>query len=165
MSEPFIGEMRMFGISYAPRGWAQCNGQTMSIAQNQALFSILGTTYGGNGVQTFMLPDLRSRAPLGMGTGFPQAAIGGEETHMLTVGEVPSHFHAVQASSATTGVAPPNGNLLASSVKIYAPPSANIVQLQPSSVSATGGTPHGNLQPYCVLNVLIALMGVYPSRN
>jgi microcystin-dependent protein len=165
LSEPFIGEVRMFGINFAPRGWAQCNGQLMSIAQNQALFSILGITYGGDGVQTFGLPDLRSRVPLGMGPGFPQGSKGGEETHMLTTGEVPSHSHTVQASSTATGVAPPNNDLLASVQKIYAPPSANVVPMIASSVSTVGGTPHQNLQPYNVVNILIALNGVYPPRN
>ena len=167
MSEPFIGEMRVVAFDFAPRGWMQCAGQTLQVRQYQALASLLGNTYGGDGVNTFNLPDLRGRVPVGAGGGqtYQLGFKGGEETHMLKPNEVPPHTHALQASPSTNAVAPPNGHLLASTASVYAPPSANTVNLLPTSIVPIGGTPHENRQPFTVLNVVIAFNGVYPSRN
>jgi microcystin-dependent protein len=167
MSEPFIGEMRVVAFDFAPRGWLQCAGQTLQVRQYQPLASLLGKTYGGDGVNTFGLPDLRGRAPVGFSGGqlYQLGVKAGEETHMLTGNEVPPHAHALQASPSTNAVAPPNAHLLGSSATVYAPPSKNTVNLLPTSVSSTGGVPHENRQPFTVLNVIIAFNGVYPSRN
>jgi microcystin-dependent protein len=172
VSAPFIGEIRIFGFNFPPKGWAFCNGQVMSIAQNQALFAILGTTYGGNGTTSFNLPNLQGAAPVGVGTGFGQSIAlgqtGGESAHTLTTGEMASHSHGLWAA-----VAPgdnnrsPSGNYLgtATGLSWYAGQPSGVT-LNPATVGLTGGTqPHDNTQPYQVLNYCIALVGVFPSRN
>ncbi|MBS0516964.1 MAG: phage tail protein [Proteobacteria bacterium] len=171
MSTPFIGEIRMFGFAFAPKGWAQCNGQLLPIAQNQALFAILGTTFGGNGVQTFGLPDLRGRVPMHWGTGtFGPVALGqsmGEEAHTLIANEVPTHAHVPAGSSDTASSSGPVNNVLASSTQSpYAPALTNAVTLNSATVSTAGGSqPHENRQPFTVVSACIALLGVFPSRN
>lgn len=168
MSECYVGEIRLISFHYAPRGWALCNGQTLPINQNQALFSLLGTRFGGDGVTNFRLPDLRGRAPL-HAAGNPPGEMGGAETHSLSVNEMPAHLHSLQASSAlATGTSPANA-LLGKKGRVgrdvYAAP-ANLTTLNANSVSQAGASqPHDNMQPFLVLNFAIALTGIYPTRN
>jgi len=166
MADPFIGEIRLMSFNFAPREWAQCNGQLLQIGQNQALFSLLGTTFGGNGQTTFALPDLRGRVPIHAGASHTLGERAGEQAHTLSVAELPQHQHAAQATSATgdTPVAPTN--LLADSPsQLYAAPGA-MTPLQPTSVSTVGGSQaHLNMQPFLTLNFCIALDGIFPSRN
>jgi len=169
MSQPFIGEVRMFGFPFAPKGWAMCNGQLLSIQQNQALFAILGTTYGGNGVQTFQLPNLQGRVPVHRSSNgnVVQGQVFGEETHTLIQSEVPMHSHLPVASSDAASIAGPVNNLLANSTaNPYASTFASPVTLNAGTVQPVGGSqPHENRQPYAVVNICIALVGVFPSRN
>jgi microcystin-dependent protein len=163
--EPFMGELRLMSFGFTPKGWAQCNGQLLPINQNQALFSLLGTMYGGNGQTTFALPDLRGRVPLHLGQGLTQGQAGGEEIHTVTTSEMPQHAHLLSATSADANTPNPKNNILASSNNGYTPP-ANLTTLEPSSVANVGGSqPHENRQPSLVLNWCIALLGVFPSRN
>ena len=168
MSEPFIGEVQIFGFNFAPRGWAFCSGAQLSIAQNTALFSLLGTTYGGNGQTTFALPDLRGRTPVG-GYGFP-VTLGeqaGVENVTLTTAQVPAHAHSVNASAAAGTTRNP-GNALygVTPAALHGPSSGSPVQLDPRTVAAAGGSqPHNNMQPYVAINFCIALQGIFPSRN
>ena len=172
MAQPFMGEMRLMAFGFAPRGWARCDGTLMSIAQNQALFAILGTSFGGDGVSTFGLPDMRGRVPVGTGGNYHLGQMGGEETHLLTAGEVLPHTHAVQGLAASAGDPNPVGKLFAttatssSSINTYSVPSAKLQTLPAKTVSPAGtNTPHPNIQPYQVITVAIALQGVFPSRN
>lgn len=172
MSEPFLGEIRMFGFVFAPKGHAYCNGQLLSIQQNAALFSILGTTYGGNGTTTFGLPDLRSRSPLhqGQGPGLPAYALGqngGEENHTLLVSEMPQHTHTLAASSNAADLSLPTSNYFGSGGQAVYGPSAGIDSTMAANAVSTygGNTPHVNLQPYLTINFCIALAGIFPSRN
>jgi microcystin-dependent protein len=180
MSEAYISQIAAFGFNFAPKSWAMCNGQTLSIMQNTALFSLLGTTYGGNGTTTFALPNLQSRIPVGFGTNAGQnqnyalGETGGEEQVTLTINELPSHMHLfVGASSPGNTLFPQNGAVLATVVKagnvagdpFYAP-QASLQPLNPDSLSMTGGNlPHPNLQPYLTLNWCICQYGIFPSRN
>ena len=171
MSEPFIGEIRATSFNFPPKGWVFCNGQLLPINQNQALFSILGTTYGGDGRTTFGLPDLRSRVPMHVGSGHVLGEKGGQEAHTLVAGEIGSHSHAVtqKANPGAATVATPAGNVWA------APAAANIYgasQDHPMSATAVtvdastgGGQPHANVQPYLTISFIIALQGIFPSRN
>lgn len=165
MSEPFLAEIRIVSFAFAPRGWALCNGQVLPINQNQALFSLLGTTYGGDGRTTFALPNLQGRMPIHLGSGFNLGQAAGEPTHTLTVGEMPSHSHTVVGSSNNADQASPGGNFWAvGSTAIYAtqPDSS----LAPQSVASVGGgQPHPNWSPYLTLNFVIALQGIFPSPN
>jgi microcystin-dependent protein len=167
MSEPYIGEIKMTGYNFAQQGWALCDGQLLPINNNQALFSILGTTYGGDGETTFGLPDLRGRVPIheGQHTGsnFRLGQKGGQESHILTANEIPSHTHAANVSSAV-GTSPiPTGNSLAASNNLSID-DTNLTMLG-NVVSNTGSQPHENMQPSCVVNFQIALIGLFPSRN
>ena len=186
MSEPFTSQIEIFGFNFAPKNWAFCAGQIMAINQNQALFSLLGTTYGGNGVQTFALPDLRGRAPISMGQGpslpnYTQGQVGGEQTHLLQIGEIPSHTHRMMADATTTsGIVevpaanlslgqssgkPPTGNPFPVAIYNTAAPTAGSA-LAPGAIGTTGSNqPHENRMPYQVLNVCICLYGIFPSRN
>lgn len=166
MGDPYIGEIRAVGYDFAPKGWALCNGQLLAINQNQALFSILGTTYGGDGRTTFALPDLRGRSPVHTGT-LPLGQRAGEETHTLILAELPSHPHQLSASgqraslddpAAATWAALASGNLYSG-----APP--NTVMHAGSVTTVGNGGPHENMQPYLVVNFIIALVGIYPSRS
>lgn len=167
MSEPFISEIRMFSFGFPPKNWAFCNGQTFAISQNQALFALLGTTYGGDGVRTFSLPDLRGRVPLHTGSGFALGQVGGEQTHTLSNAEMPPvpHSHNLSAVNGPGTDFLPTGNLPATSgnqlyVKSTAPTAMNA-----AAIATAGGQPHANMQPYLAVNFSISLTGIFPSRN
>jgi microcystin-dependent protein len=168
MAEPFLSEIRIMSFVFAPKGWALCNGQLLPINQNQGLFSLLGTTFGGDGRVNFALPDLRGRTPIHVGSGHTLGERGGEQAHTLSIAEIPTHTHVLNASSADSnapGAAPlPGGNLLAKSPQqIYNAPT-NLVALNAGSVTNTGGSQaHLNMQPFLTLNVCIALQGIFPS--
>ena len=166
MAEPFLAEIRLMSCSFAPKGWALCNGQLLPINQNQALFSLLGTTFGGDGRVNFALPDLRARVPIHVGGGHTLGERGGEQAHTLSIAELPTHTHLMQATTATgdTPIAP--GNLLADSPsQLYAAPGA-LTPLNPTSVANTGGSQaHLNMQPFLTLSFCIALQGIFPSPN
>lgn len=165
MSEPFIGEIRIFAINFAPRGWAQCNGQILPINQNQALFSLLGTTYGGDGRTTFALPDLRGRVPVHMGAGITLGESAGEEVHRLAMAEMPIHTHQVRGGAALSGRYGPTDALWGEQAALPYGMAPDTV-MAAESISQTGsGQPHLNLQPYLVLNFCIALQGIFPSRE
>jgi microcystin-dependent protein len=165
MGTPFLGEVKIISWNFAPRGWAFCNGQLLPINQNQALFSILGTTYGGNGQTTFALPDLRGRAPVYVGDGLVLGERTGEVAHTLTLSELPAHNHMVSASSAAPDQGLPTGNEWATLASGYSNGGPNTTFV-PSAITNTGGSQaHNNLQPYLVLNFIIALQGIFPSRN
>ena len=167
MSTPFLGEIKVISWNFPPKGWSFCNGQLLPINQNQALFSLLGTTYGGDGRVNFGLPNFQGRTPVHVGGGFTQGQAGGETSHTLVQSEMPQHTHTaqVQAANATTGT--PNGNLLAGVPSIaYSNSLTNLTTLVPGTISNAGGSqPHANQQPYLVLNFIIALQGIFPSRN
>lgn len=165
MAEFFIGEVRMMSFGFPPKGWAQCNGQLMAIAQNQALFSLLGTMYGGDGRTTFGLPNLQGRAATHRGGSMAQGQAAGEAAHTLIATEIPAHTHTVNASSAAAGSPVPTGNVLASAANVYGGPTS-LTTLRPGTLAPAGGSqPHSNLQPYTVINFCIALTGQYPSRS
>lgn len=166
MAEPFLGEIRLMSFNFAPKGWALCNGASLPINQNQALFSLLGTTYGGNGQTTFALPDLRSRVPIHAGSGFTLGQRGGEETHTLSAAEMPQHLHTLTATSALGNVATVANNALASSPALpYARPAA-LTTLQSATLANRGGSQaHENMQPFLTLNFSIALQGIFPSQT
>lgn len=165
MSTPFIGEIKIIAWNYAPKGWALCNGQFLPINQNQALFSILGTTYGGNGQTTFALPDFRGRIPIHMGDGFVLGQAGGQEFHTVTMSEMPAHNHFINANNSPGTVNTPTGNFLANSNVSPYRTTANTT-LHPAEVTNVGGSqPHENRQPFLTLNFIIALQGIFPSRN
>jgi len=168
MSEPFLAEIRIVGFNFAPQGYATCDGQILPINQNQALFSLLGTTYGGDGRSTFGLPDLRGRAPVHVGNGDTLGTRGGEENHVLDVLEVPSHDHALRASTDDAGgtTNPPASNVLsATNTDIYGAPDGNMTSIHPGVVATVGGQGHNNMQPFLVLNFVIALQGSFPPQN
>ena len=172
MSEPFVGEIRMFAGNFAPRGWALCDGQWLAISQNDALFSLLGTIYGGDGQATFALPDLRGRLPIHAGTGpglSPRqlGSKGGTENVTLVANQLPAHTHAMMGSADRADARNPRRRILGTSAEpFYAAPSAAPVSLHQSSIAASGGgQPHPNLMPYVCVNFIIALFGIYPSRN
>jgi microcystin-dependent protein len=152
----------MISWNYPPKGWAFCNGQFMPINQNQALFSILGTTFGGDGRTTFALPDLRGRVPVHVGQGHVLGESGGAESHTVTASEMPQHVHTLMASSTNADRALPS--VLAASNKIYGAP-ANLTPLGPSVLPVGGSQAHPNLMPYLTINFVIALQGIFPSRN
>lgn len=159
-----MSEIRLFPFAFAPKNWAMCNGQLLSINQNQALFSVLGTSYGGNGQTTFALPDLRARIPIGVGAGYTQGQKGGEEFHTVSLQELPAHNHLVNVSSAPGTQAAPTGNYLAAAANAYGDPAISAVPL-PVVTSTGGSQPHENRQPFLVLNFCICLYGIFPSQN
>jgi microcystin-dependent protein len=171
MAEPFLSEIRIVSFSFAPRGWALCNGQLLPINQNQALFSLLGTTFGGNGSTTFALPDLRARTPVHPGAGVTLGESAGEQAHTLTLSELPAHDHVLRASSDLAGTTSAAGNVLGKKGRfgkdIFVPAATgNTVALHSGAVASVGGTqPHQNMQPFLALNFVIALQGIYPSRD
>ena len=164
MSTPFLSEVRIVSFSFAPKGWALCNGQLLPINQNQALFSLLGTTYGGNGQTNFALPNLQGRAPMHVGNNHVLGESGGEELHTVSASEMPGHSHPLQASSATGRTATPSGNLLGLARGQYA--QAPDTTLLPTTIGNTGGgQAHENRPPFLTLNFVIALQGIFPSQN
>jgi microcystin-dependent protein len=165
LATPFLGEVRIFSFGFAPKGWATCDGQLLPINQNQALFALLGTMYGGNGQTNFALPDLRARVPIHMGQGFVQGQNGGEQAHTLTLNEMTMHEHLAVGTTTNADSPIPAGNFLGAANNMYTPP-ANLTPLHASSISTVGGSqPHENEQPYLTLNLCIALQGIFPSRN
>jgi microcystin-dependent protein len=165
MAEPFLGEIRIMSFSFAPKGWALCNGQFLPINQNQALFSLLGTTYGGNGQTTFALPNLQGRTPIHFSAGHTLGEIGGEQSHTVSIAELPVHTHIVNASSANGDQNFANGNVLAAAGNLYSGP-GNLTTLNASSITNVGGSQaHLNMQPFLTLNFCIALQGIFPSQN
>jgi microcystin-dependent protein len=165
MAEPFLSEIRIMSFVFAPKGWALCNGQLLPINQNQALFSLLGTTYGGDGRVNFALPDLRGRTPIHMGGGHTLGERGGEQAHTVTIGELPTHAHVLQGVNANAGTNTPTANSLANSTAVYHAPTS-LVSLNPGSVTNTGGSQaHLNMQPFLTLSFCIALQGIFPSQT
>jgi microcystin-dependent protein len=167
MSSPFLAEIRIISFNFAPKGWALCNGQILPINQNQALFSLLGTTYGGDGRVTFALPNLQGRVPFHFGNGLNLGDSAGETAHTLTISEMPTHTHAPIGSSASADQAAPVGNLWATgSQDGYTPSASGNTTLAPGSIPNVGGNqPHENMPPYLTVNFVIALQGIFPSRN
>ncbi|WP_022834971.1 phage tail protein [Salisaeta longa] len=166
MSEPFLGEIRLMSFNFAPRGWALCNGQILPINQNQSLYSLLGTTYGGDGRTSFALPDLRGRVPVHAGAGLSLGASGGTEAHTLTAAEMPPHAHAYggQSNAATTD--DPIGAVFAETrTDFYASPDNRRSMAAGGVQQAGGGQAHTNMQPFSVVNFCIALRGLFPSRS
>jgi microcystin-dependent protein len=167
--EPFLGQISVVAFNYAPRGWALCNGQVLPIAQNQALFSLLGTAYGGDGRVTFALPDLRGRAATHYSNANPPGATGGAEKVQLNTTQIPPHVHMPQANSAAATLAPAANNVWAASPAEafqYSPLTAADAVMSPAASGSAGGNqPHDNMPPVLVLNFIIALEGIWPSRN
>jgi microcystin-dependent protein len=168
MAEPFLSEIRIMSFAFAPKGWALCDGQLLPINQNQALFSLLGTTYGGDGRVNFALPNLQGRVPIHMGSGHTLGERGGEQGHTLSISEIPTHTHTANATTATaTTNVPGNTVVLAqsTSAQLYTSP-ANFVAMAQNTLAAVGGSQaHLNMQPYLVLNFCIALQGIFPSQT
>jgi microcystin-dependent protein len=166
VSEPFLGEVKLISWNFPPKGWAFCNGQLMPINQNQALFSILGTMYGGNGQTTFALPDFRGRAAIHQGGGFNVGQNGGEEFHTLNINELPTHNHFVNASNTQGDQTAVQSHILAQEVGKPYGAFGTTNTLNSTTISNTGGSqPHENRQPFLVLNFIIALQGIFPSQN
>ncbi len=167
MSNPYVGEIRMFGGNFAPAGWHFCDGSLLAISNNETLFNLIGTTYGGDGLSTFALPDLRGRLPVHQGGGLTLAQTGGTETVTLTTTTIPAHSHPYLASTSPGGTNDPTGNVLAAAVAGSA-----YVQMAPTtplaatSIGSTGGSqPHDNMQPYLCVSFIISLFGVFPSQS
>lgn len=168
MAEPFYAEIRLFSFGFAPRGWAFCNGQLLLINQNQALFSLLGTNYGGNGQTEFALPNLQGRTPIHIGSGHTLGERGGEQAHTLSIAELPEHTHAVKVSqdTSTRSNSPLNRYPSTSSPNNVYGPATNLVALNPATTSTVGGSQaHLNMQPFLTLNFCIALQGIFPSQT
>jgi microcystin-dependent protein len=167
MAEPFLSEIRIMSFVYAPRSWALCNGQLLPINQNQALFSLLGTTYGGNGQTNFALPDLRGRTPIHMGQGHTLGEQGGEQAHTLSISELPTHAHFANGTNNTGTTNTVSGNVLANVQpnELYTGAS-NLVALNTATITNVGGSQaHLNMQPFLTLSFCIALQGIFPSQN
>jgi len=171
MSSFYLGQIMLTGFNFAPRGLARCDGQLLPIAQQQALFSLLGVMYGGNGTTNFQLPDLRGRTPIGMGPGYDQGSVGGSEAVTLLATQIPTHSHTASYTNANGAARNPAVGLYGVNTagkNIYANAGGSDKQVQLNSGAITGGgssTPHSNMQPYSVLNFCIALNGIFPSRN
>jgi microcystin-dependent protein len=171
MAEPFLSEIRIMSFSFPPKGWALCDGQLLPINQNQALFSLLGTTFGGDGRVNFALPDLRGRVPIHVGSGHTLGERGGEQAHTLSIAELPEHTHVLWASSAAGNSVNPRpisgGTVFAADPgNTYAPSPQNLTAFNAASVTNTGGSQaHLNMQPFLALNFSIALQGIFPSPN
>jgi microcystin-dependent protein len=163
MGTPFLGEVKIVSFNFAPRGWALCNGQLLPINQNQALFSILGTTYGGNGQTNFALPNLQGRVPVYVGQGISLGQSAGEQTHTLTQAEMPAHTHLPNANSGAANQGSAANNFWSGTGSYAAQPNNT---MNPAGITPTGGSqPHNNMTPYLTLNFVIALQGIFPSRN
>lgn len=166
MSEPFLSEIKIVSFNFPPKGWALCNGQFLPINQNQALFALLGTTYGGNGQTTFALPNLRGRVPVHEGNGHTLGEAAGSTAVTVNIQQLPTHTHLMMASQTNGDTPAPNNTVLAATpAKIFGPPTS-LTTLLPATVSNVGGSqPHNNMMPYLVLNFIIALQGIFPSQN
>ena len=165
MSTPYLSEIKVMSFSFAPKGWAFCNGQLLPINQNQALFSLLGTTYGGDGRVNFGLPNLQGRTPMHMGSGHVLGELGGEQNHTLSLAEIPTHNHTWGATNAAANAPNPTSNLLGGAAE-YNASGSNPVAMYQGVLSTVGGSqPHQNMQPYLTLNFCIALQGIFPSQN
>ena len=165
MAEPFMGEVRIMSFNFPPKGWALCNGQLLPINQNQALFSLLGTVYGGDGRVNFALPNLQGRTPIHVGSGHTLGGLGGEQAHTLSIAELPTHTHVMNGSSTAAETNVPTGAYLGTVANAYNPP-ANLQALSPDSVTTVGGSQaHANMQPYLTLTFCIALQGIFPSAT
>lgn len=165
MGTPYLSEIRIFSFGFAPKGWAQCNGVLLAINQNQAIFALLGTTYGGDGRVNFALPNLQGRIPLHMGNGQTIGQLGGEENHTLSMAEIPLHNHTWSATNAAANSSGPASNLLGSAAE-YNSSASNLVAMYQSVLATVGASqPHLNMQPYLTLNFCIALQGIFPSQN
>lgn len=165
MAEPFLGEIRLMSFNFPPKGWAPCNGQLLPINQNQALFALLGTTYGGNGQTTFALPDLRGRVPIHVGSGHILGERAGAAAHTISTAEMPQHTHLVTGTQEVATTDSPVGALLASSSNLYGT-GQGASTLHSVTVSHVGGSqPHLNMQPFLTLSFCIALQGIFPSQN
>jgi len=167
MAEPFLSEIRMMSFTFPPQGWALCNGQLLPINQNQALFSLLGTTYGGNGQTSFALPDLRGRTPIHVGSGHTLGERGGEQAHTLSQAEIPAHSHTVLASTNPGDQLIPSGQLLATNnLPAFHPVDDQLVTMADGTLSNAGGSQaHMNMQPFLTISFCIALQGIFPSPN
>jgi microcystin-dependent protein len=167
MAEPFLSEVRLMSFSFAPKGWALCDGQLLPINQNQALFSLLGTTFGGDGRVNFALPDLRGRVPIHVGSGHTLGERGGEQAHTLSIAEIPTHTHTGKASSSVGNQVIPTSNVLASPLNLsYRAPDNALTSLVPNTIANVGGSQaHLNMQPFLTLSFCIALQGIFPSPN
>ena len=167
MAQPYVGEIRMFAGNFAPAGWMFCEGQALPISDNEMLFYLIGTTYGGDGESTFVLPDLRGRIPIHQGSGFIMAETGGEEQITLTVQQIPAHTHAALGSTSTATSASPANNVPArASTALVFPYGTDQPQttIGPNTVAPSGGSqPHSNFQPYLCVNFIISLFGIFPS--
>ena len=172
MSQPYVGEIRMFGGNFAPAGWALCQGQIIAIAENETLFNLIGTTYGGDGQNTFALPDLRGRVPVHVGPGFVLGQLAGTETVTLTTQQIPAHNHTPLAAPGNQQQAPASNTVLATAlsnqqgIMVYAPgASANTTFNNQAIVNTGGSQPHDNMLPFLAVNFIISLYGVFPSQT
>jgi microcystin-dependent protein len=167
MAEPFLGEIRIMSFNFPPKGWALCNGQLLPINQNQPLFALFGTTYGGDGRVNFALPNLQGQSPIHIGGGFSQGQTGGEQNHTLLSAEMPAHAHVAQGTTSNADQPIPTGNLLGAANNMYTGANAgNLTPLDPTSISALGGSQaHQNMQPYLTLSFCVALQGIFPAQN
>lgn len=167
MSEPFLSEIKIVSFNFPPKGWALCNGQFLPINQNQALFALLGTTYGGNGQTTFALPNLRGQVPIHMGSGHTLGEAAGSTSVTINIQTMPTHLHTFNVVNAQgTATAPDNTVVISNTPSNNYGPAGNLVPMAQASVSSVGGSqPHNNMMPYLVLNFIIALQGIFPSQN
>ena len=167
MAEPFLSEIRIMSFVFAPKGWALCDGQLLPINQNQGLFSLLGTTFGGDGRVNFALPDLRGRAPIHVGSGHTLGERGGEQAHTLSIAEIPQHTHVMSGTSTAGNQLIPVGNLMAQTAnQLYHAADSSLVALAAAAVANVGGSQaHLNMQPFLVLSFCIALQGIFPSAT
>lgn len=165
MAQPYVGEIRMFAGNFAPAGWMFCEGQLLPISENETLFQLIGTTYGGDGESTFALPDLRGRIPIHQGNGFILAETGGVEEVTLTVNQIPAHSHPLLASETAATATSPQNNLPAEATsRIFRAPSATLSPMAPAAIGSVGGSqPHTNFQPYLCIDFIISLFGIFPS--
>ena len=165
MAEPFLSEIRMMSFVFAPKGWALCNGQLLPINQNQALFALLGTTFGGNGQTTFALPDLQGRTPIHVGAGHTLGEKAGEQAHTLSISQLPTHTHVFNASQANANLPTPGNNMFGTSNNMYAA-ATSLVAINSGTIPNVGGSQaHLNMQPFLTISFCIALQGIFPSQT